>query len=64
MTELNFSRKIFLKKKKEALTKVNSFRENFKKRETKVKVELDEAGRILKELSKKFKWWAAKGGLP
>ena len=59
MTELNFSREVFLKKKKDALTKVNSFRENFKKRETKVKAELEEAGRILKELSKKFKWWSA-----
>jgi len=57
MTELNFSRKIFLEKKKEALTKVNSFRENFKKRETKVKAELEEAGRILKELGERFKWW-------
>jgi len=57
MTELIFSRKIFLKKKKEALTKVNSFRENFKKRETKVKADLEKAGRILKELSKKFTWW-------
>ncbi len=57
MTGLNFSREIFLKKKKEVLTKVNSFRENFKKRETKVKAELEEAGRILKELSERFKWW-------
>ena len=57
MKKLNFSRKIFLKKKKEALTKVHSFRENFKKRETKVKADLEEAGRILKELSKKFTWW-------
>ena len=57
MNKLNFSREIFLKKKKEALTKVHSFRENFKKRETKVKAELEEAGRILKELSERFRWW-------
>jgi len=57
VNKLNFSREVFLKKKKEALTKVNSFRENFKKRETKVKTDLEEAGRILKELSKKFTWW-------
>jgi len=57
MTELIFSRKIFLKKKKEALTKVNSFKENFKKRETKVKADLDEASKTWAELSKKFKWW-------
>ena len=41
MNKSNFSRGVFLKKKKEALTKVNSFRENFKKRETKVKAELE-----------------------
>ena len=57
MRDLNFSREIFLKKKKEALSKVNSFRENFKKRETKVKADLDEASKIWAEVSKKFKWW-------
>ena len=57
MTELNVSRKIFLKKKKEALTKVNSFRENFKKRELEVKADLEEASKNLAELSKKCTWW-------
>ena len=57
MNKSNFSRGVFLKKKKEALTKVNSFRENFKKRETKVKAGLEKAGRILKELGERFKWW-------
>ncbi len=57
MTELNVSRKIFLKKKKEALTKVNSFRENFKKRELEVKADLEEASKNLAELNKKCTWW-------
>jgi len=57
VNKLNFSREVFLKKKKEALTKVNSFREKFKNKETKVKAELEEAGRILKELGERFKWW-------
>jgi predicted nucleotide-binding protein (sugar kinase/HSP70/actin superfamily) len=61
VNKLNFSREVFLKKKKEALTEINSFRENFKKRETKVKAELEEAGRTLKGLSEKFRWW---GTLP
>ncbi len=61
MNKLNFSREAFLKKKKEALTKVNSFRENFKKRETKINADLEESGRILKELSERFRWW---GTLP
>ena len=60
MNKLNFSKKNLLKQK-EALTKVNSFRENFKKRETKVKTELEKAGRILKELGDRFRWW---GTLP
>ncbi|MDP2971815.1 MAG: hypothetical protein Q8P64_21800 [Deltaproteobacteria bacterium] len=59
--KLSVSRDVFLEKKKEALTKVNSFRDKFEKRETKVKAELEEAGRILKELSERFKWW---GSLP
>jgi len=57
MRDLNFSREIFLRKKKEALTKVHSFRENFKKRETKVKADLDEASKNLAELNKKCTWW-------
>ena len=57
MNKLNFSREVFLKKKKEALTKINSFRENFKKRELEVKSDLEEAGSILKELGERFKWW-------
>jgi len=56
VNKLNFSKKNLLKQK-EALTKVNSFRENFKKRETKVKTELEKAGRILKELGDRFRWW-------
>jgi len=61
VNKLNFSREIFLKKKKEALTKVNSFRENFKKRELEIRAYLEETGRIWKELGKRFKWW---GSLP
>jgi len=59
--KLDISSEVFLEKKKKALTKVNSFRENFKKREIKVKAELEEAGRILKELSERFRW---RGTLP
>ncbi len=57
VNKLNFSREVFLKKKKEALTKVNSFREKFKNKETKVKADLDETSKVWAELSKKFKWW-------
>lgn len=55
--KLSVSRDVFLEKKKGALTKINSFREKFEKRETKAEAELEEAGRILKELSERFRWW-------
>ena len=57
MTELNSSRENFIRKKKEALTKLNSFREKFEKKKKEVGVDLEEAGSIWKEVSKKFKWW-------
>jgi hypothetical protein len=59
--KLSASRDAFLEKKNGALTKVNSIRDKFEKRETKAKAELKEAGRILKELSERFRWW---GKLP
>jgi hypothetical protein len=55
--KLDISREVFPEKKKKALTKVNSIRDKFEKRETKAKAELKEAGRILKELSERFRWW-------
>ena len=58
MNKSNFSREVFLlKKKKEALTKVHSFRENFKKRELEMKADLEKAGEIWKKVGEKFKWW-------
>ena len=59
--KLSASRDVFLEKKNGALNKVNSFRDKFEKRETEAKAELEEAGRILKGLSERFKWW---GTLP
>ncbi len=72
MTELNSSREYFtptpkflvrgfIKKRKEALSKINSFREDFRKKEKEMKVDLEEARRIWRELSERFKWW---GSLP
>ena len=59
MTELSSARENFIKKRKEALTKINSFREDFRKKE--MKADLEEAGRIWRGLSERFKWW---GSLP
>ena len=61
MTELNSFRENFIKKRKEALTKINSFREDFRKKEKEMKADLEETGRIWRELSERFKWW---GTLP
>lgn len=61
MTELNSAREEFIGKRKKALTKLNRFRQRFKKKEKRVKADLGEAGRIWKELGVRFKWW---GTLP
>ena len=39
------------------MAKFNSARENFEEREKRIKTDLEEAGRILKELGERFKWW-------
>lgn len=57
MTGLNSSREEFVKKKKEALTKLKSFREDFMRKQKKVKADLDEASKTWKELSERFRWW-------
>ena len=51
----------YRKKRKELMTKFNSARENFEKKEKKVKADLYEASKTLAELSERFRWW---GTLP
>jgi len=55
--KLNLSRENFIKKRKEALTKINSFREGFEKKEKEIRADLEEARRIWREMSETFKWW-------
>jgi len=57
MTELNPSRENLIKKRKQALTKINSLRKEFEKKEREMTAELDEARRIWRELSEIFRWW-------
>ena len=57
MKELDSSREEFIKKKKQALTKLNSFRENFEKKEKAITGDLEETGRIWRKVGEKFKWW-------
>lgn len=70
MTKLSFARDLsavsaqagsFIKKRQEALAKINSFREDFGNKEKEMRADLEEAGRIWKELGERFKWW---GTLP
>ena len=48
---------LFSKKGKESMAKFNSARENFKKREKRIKADLEEASKIWAELSGRFRWW-------
>jgi len=57
MTELNSSRENFIKKSKQALTKINTLRKEFEKKENNVRADLEEASSIWRELSKRFRWW-------
>ena len=57
MTELNFFREKIIRKKKDALDKINYFRVDFMRKEKETREDLEEAGRIWKEVSRKFKWW-------
>jgi len=57
MTKSNSFREGVVKRKRKVSDKVNSCRENFKKKEKEMSTDLEEAGRIWGELSKRFKWW-------
>jgi len=60
-TRLNLPGEDFTKKRTEALTKFESFRQNFRSREKKIRADLEKAGRIWKKAGERFKWW---GSLP
>jgi len=51
----------YIKKSKEALSKIRSLRENFRSREKKIRADLEKAGKIWGKLGKSFRWW---GSLP
>jgi Ribonuclease G/E len=67
-TRPNLSGERYIKKSKEALSKIRSLRENFIRRtpyggsrEKKIRADLGKAGRIWKKVGERFKWW---GSLP
>jgi len=57
MTGLNLAVENFTRKSKAALSKIRSFREDFRNREKKIRADLEKAGRIWKKVGEKFKWW-------
>jgi len=61
MSELNFHRKDFVRKRYESQVKVNLCREKFRDLERQRKMDLEKASRIWKKLGKRFRWW---GSLP
>jgi len=46
-----------LRKEEGGVYKLNSFRENFKRKEKEIRADLEEARRIWREVSETFKWW-------
>jgi len=61
MSGLISSRAGFASKRKEAMMKMNSFREAFEKKKKEMDEDLEESRRMWEELGKKFPWW---GSLP
>ena len=57
MSKLNFPRVDFTKKRAEVLTKFRSLRENFRKREKRIKADLEKASKIWEKVGERFKWW-------
>ena len=54
---LNLPREGYIRKSKEALSKLQSLKENFRSREKKIRADLEKAGKIWKKVGEKFKWW-------
>jgi len=50
-------RKNLTEKRKTAMVRFNLSRDAFKKKKSRIKTDLKEAGRIWKELGERFKWW-------
>ena len=50
-------RKNLIEKRKGAMARFNFSRDTFEKKKKRIKADLEEAGRIWKELGERFKWW-------
>ena len=50
-------RKSLTEKRTTAMVRFNRYRDTFEKKKSRIKADLEEAGRIWKELGERFKWW-------
>jgi len=50
-------RKNLTEKRKTAMVRFNLYRDTFEKRKSRIKADLEEAGKGWKEVGEKFKWW-------
>ncbi len=57
MTKLSSAKEGYIKKKKQALLKLSSFRENFERQKEERESDLEKAGKTWKEVSERFGWW-------
>ncbi|PKL50070.1 MAG: hypothetical protein CVV39_02060 [Planctomycetes bacterium HGW-Planctomycetes-1] len=53
----NLSREGYIRKSKEALSKLQSLKENFENREKKTRADLEKARKIWEKLGERFRWW-------
>jgi len=57
MAKLNLPRENFTRKSKAAMSKLRSFREDFRNREKRITADLEKARKIWKKVGERFKWW-------
>jgi len=47
----------YIRKSKEAMSKFQAIKENFRSREKKIRADLEKARKIWKKVGERFKWW-------
>ena len=53
----NSPRGDYIKKSKEALSKLQAIKKNFEKKEKKITADLEKARKIWKKVGERFSWW-------
>lgn len=57
VTRLNLPREGYIKKSKEALSKLQAIKGNFRRREKKIRADLEKARKIWEKVGERFSWW-------